>query len=125
MQRDTTGCNATRRDGERCKSPAVRSSGYCWAHDPAGADTRQEARREGGRAKSRARRLDRLVPATLRPVVALLLGALEEVHDGALAPNRATAMASLASAAIRVYEAAELEQRVEALERHNDRRTTA
>ena len=116
MQRDRTPCKATRANGERCKSPAVRSSGYCWAHDPGGAEARQEARREGGRAKSRARRLDRLMSATLRPVVGLLLDALEEVHAGALPPNRATAMAALASAVSRVYQVAELEQRVEALE---------
>ncbi len=116
MQRDRTPCKATRANGERCKSPAVRSSGYCWAHDPGGADARQEARREGGRAKSRARRLDKLVPTTLRPTLGLLLDALEEVHGGTLQPNRATAMAALASAAIRVYEVAEIEQRLDALE---------
>ena len=116
MQRDRTPCKATRANGERCKSPAVRSSGYCWAHDPGGAEARQEARRAGGKAKSRAARLDRLMPATLRPVVGLLLDAIEEVHHGELPPARATAMAALASAAIRVYEVVEIEQRLDALE---------
>ena len=125
MQGDRTPCKATRANGERCKSPAVRSSGYCWAHDPGGAHARQEARREGGRAKSRARRLDKLVPASLKPTLGLLLDAIEEVHEGTLQPSRATAMAALASAAIRVYEVAEIEQRLDALEHQAEGRTPA
>jgi len=58
-------------------------------------------------------------------VVALLLGALEEVHDGTLQPSRATAMAALASAAIRVYEVAEIEQRLDALEHSADGKAEA
>ena len=116
MQRDTTPCKATRANGERCKSPAVRSSGYCWAHDPGGVEARQEARREGGRAKSRARRLDKLVPATLKPVIGTLLDALDEVHAGDLDAKRASAMAALAGAVGRLYQVGVLEERLAALE---------
>ena len=113
MQRDATKCNATRRDGSPCRSPVVLPSGFCPLHDP---DRQAAVRSAGGRAKSQARRLDRLVPATLKPVLAALLGALEEVHDGQLAPVRAQAMASLASAAVKVYQVGALEERLATLE---------
>ena len=45
-----------------------------------------------------------------------LLAALDEVHDGTLTPAQASAMAAVAGAVVKVYQVAELEQRVEALE---------
>jgi len=132
MQRDRTPCKATRANGERCKSPAVRSSGYCWAHEPGGAEARQEARRAGGKAKSRAARLDRLVPATLRPVLVTLLDALDGVHSAEgddsvprVTPAQAQAMASLAGAIVKVYQVGVLEERVEALEEEQKREQEA
>ena len=79
------------------------------------------ARARGGRNKGRTARLDRLVPGSLKPVLAALIAALHEVHgeDGqppTLSPAQASAMASLAGAVVKVYQVAELEQRVEALE---------
>ena len=81
------------------------------------------ARVAGGRAKSRARRLDRLVPSTLRPVLVALLDALDGVHlaegdEGAprVTPAQAHAMASLAGAIVKVYQVGVLEERVGALE---------
>ncbi len=69
-----------------------------------------------GRGKATARRVDKLVPVTLKPVVGTLLAALDAVRDGTLTPAQASAMAAVAGALVRVYSLAELEQRVEALE---------
>ena len=125
MQQDATRCSARRRDGSGCASPIVLPSGYCPMHDPERQAGLAGVRAAGGKAKSKARRLDRLVPATLKPMLAALLGALEEVHEGQLAPVRAQAMASLASAAVKVYQVGALEERLVTLEEELQREREA
>ncbi len=49
-----------------------------------------------------------------------LLDALAEVHEGQLDARQATAMASLANAIGRLYEVAELEQRLAVLEERHE-----
>ena len=77
------------------------------------------ATRRGGKAvrtvPTRAR-LDRLLPATLRPMIGSLLDALDEVHAGTLDPRQASAMASLAGAITKAYGVGVLEERLTALE---------
>ena len=111
MQRGTT-CNATRRDGSPCTSPLVGASGPCFAHDRDRQAEMREARVRGGRGKGRLARVEKLVPGTLRPVLALLLDALEQTHRGELDPKIATAVAALAGAVVRVYTSATVEQQI-------------
>jgi hypothetical protein len=56
------------------------------------------------------------MPARLRPVAERLERALDEVHAGKLDYRRAAAMASLASAIVRVTTAGEFEERLRRLE---------
>ncbi len=112
----STSCKATKRNGEPCGSAVVLASGYCFLHDP---DRRSEARTasaRGGQGKSRIARLDRLVPASLKPTIGLLFTALEETHAGTLDPRQAGAMAALAGAISRLYASGILEERLAALE---------
>ena len=116
-------CCGTTRGGAPCQAPpyAIGEDGYCWAHSPANAEARRAAQAKGGRNRSTGARLDRLVPATLKPVLATLLDALDEVRgeDGqppALTPQQAQAMAALARAAVAVYQVAEIEPRLAKLE---------
>ncbi len=118
MSRET--CQGTRDNGELCRAWALPSSRFCLWHDPAQESKRQEAREKGGRNKATPMRLGKLMPATLKPVLQKLMDGLDEVHDGTLDPRQASAMASLASAIGRLYEVAELEQRLERLEQTND-----
>ncbi len=108
-------CTATRKDGSPCTVRAL-ASGYCTFHDPALRETTREARRAGGRNSSNAARAAKRIPRDLGDLSRRLFEALDEVHRGDLDPKRATAMASLAGAAIRVHEVAELELRLAALE---------
>lgn len=110
-------CAGTRKDGTRCTARVMGRGAYCFAHDPARATQRDEARRKGGAGRATRARLDRLVPATLRPMIRDLLVALGEVHAGTLDPKRASAMAALAGAITRAYGVGVLEERVQALER--------
>ena len=115
---DTPRCRGVRRDGAPCQAPphAVNAAGWCWAHSPENAEARRAARAKGGQNRATAKRVDRLVPATLRPMISALLGALEEVHAGALDPRAASAMAALAGAITRAYSVGVLEERLAALE---------
>ena len=109
-------CAGTRKDGTPCTARVMGRGEYCFAHDPAQAARRDQARRRGGRGRATRARLDRLVPATLRPMIGDLLDALGEVHAGDLDPKQATAMAALAGAIVRAYGVGVLEERVQALE---------
>ena len=109
-------CQALRKDDPPCAVRALRGSEWCFAHDPTRAAQRDEARRKGGRGKAHSARIQKLVPASLKPTLVALFAALEEVHRGDLDPKQAQAMAALAGAIARLYTTAELEQRVTELE---------
>src|SRR5262249_19117049 len=104
-------CRATRANGEPCRGRAL-ASGLCFAHDPA----MNRNQSKGGRNRSNAARSYKHLPGHLRPVADILAGALHEVHTGALDPRAASAMASLASALVRVVTAGEYEDRLRAIE---------
>ena len=113
-------CTATRKDGRRCAAPAIPGGACCFAHAPELAEERRAARARGGRNRARAVRLDRLLPASLKPLLGQLLAAVEEVRgdeDGVgLTPAQAGAMAALAGAIVKVYGVGVIEERVAALE---------
>jgi hypothetical protein len=112
----TKQCAGTRKDGAACTAREMGPGDYCFAHAPDRAAERAAARERGGRGRATRARLDRLVPATLRPMISTLLGALDEVHAGTLDPKQASAMAALAGAVTRAYSVGVLEQRVADLE---------
>ena len=116
LRSDPKRCMAARLNGEPCRGVAVGGSGFCWAHDPALADDRAEARQRGGRNSAKIARLRALVPPRLAAVYDALEAAMEEVHHGALPPARAHAMAALARAMVGVLTAGEFEERVRHIE---------
>ena len=109
-------CAGTRKDGRPCTARVMGAGDYCFAHDPARETERRAAREQGGRNKRTAARVDKLVPATLRPTLGTLLAAVDEVKDGSLTPGQASAMASLAGAIVRLYQTGVLEERIAGLE---------
>ncbi len=113
-------CAGTRRDGTPCAAAVMGPGVWCFAHDPTRATERDQARRKGGANSATRARLDRLLPATLRPMIARLLDALDEVHAGTLDPKQASAMASLAGAITKAYGVGILEERVQALEEQRE-----
>ena len=118
----TTRCRGTRKDGTPCQAPphAIGGDGYCWAHDPEKREARRAARAKGGQHKATAVRAEKLVPSHMRPVLGAVLAAIRDVRSGALTPAQGSALASLAGAAVRVYAAGVLEQRIDELEQARD-----
>jgi len=119
-----TACRATTKDGRRCRG-AARASGYCFAHDPDLQQSRQDGQARGGQNKSTVARVTKLMPTSLKPVLTKLMSALDEVHDGSLDPRQGSTMASIASSIGRLYEVAELEQRLERLEAQQHERKSS
>lgn len=104
-------CSALRKDGSQCHGwPDV--SGLCPVHRP----NAREIQVLGGKNRSRQLQLEHRLPSRLRPVLDMLGRAIVETHEGNLAPARAQAMASLASALIKLAEYAEMEIRLTTLE---------
>src|SRR5215211_1125881 len=102
MERPTT-CKAERKDGSPCQSQILLPSGLCHLHDPDRQASVLTARRQGGRNKSRVARVEKLIPASLRPVLTTLLEVLDETRRGAMDPKVASALASVAGAIVKVY----------------------
>src|SRR5258708_3197576 len=105
-------CRALKRDGQPCSAPAVRN-GLCIGHQ--GEDNRAWSVK-GGKATSHRERSAKLLPSRLRPIVDGLEAAFYAVQRGQLEPRAGAALASIASAIVRVFQAGELGERVRALE---------
>ena len=117
-------CNARRKDGRPCTGRALPDRPTCFAHDPDLADRRRAANSEGGRNKATSKRLGKRMPATLRPVLDTLYGALAGLEDGTTDPKTATAMASVSGAIMRLYEGSEMESRLAVLEQAHEQKST-
>ncbi len=109
-------CAGTRKDGTPCTATVMGTAAFCYAHDDTRGAERDAARRKGGTNSATRARLDRLVPATLRTMIADLLDAMGDVRAGTLDPRQASALAALGGVVTRAYSVGVLESRIEALE---------
>jgi hypothetical protein len=110
-------CAHVKASGELCGGFAIVGSRYCFAHDPAQAEKREEARRRGGEA-------GRIAPLTesdvalrsIGDVLGLMELTINDVRAGRVDVKVANAVGYLANIAIRAIEGSELEVRLDALE---------
>ncbi|MDD5702380.1 MAG: hypothetical protein PHU23_10075 [Dehalococcoidales bacterium] len=109
-------CKALKRNGQPCQARALKASEFCFSHDPALSEKRDQARKAGGKNSAKIARLRSLIPPRLVSVYDALEKALKEVHDGTLEPGKATAMATVARAMVSVLTGGELEERVRKIE---------
>ena len=112
-------CKATKSNGNPCTLPANGKQGFCWAHDPTTAEQRRRRAQKGGRAKA-----NRELPL----IKALLEDLTERVLAGDLDTGRAAVANQLVNTRLRAIEqerknkeTEELERRIEALERGQER----
>ena len=112
-------CAGRRPDGGRCKAWAG-PSGTCYWHDPRISDARKAKTRVlAGRSSGRFSRAQKLLPPRLRGVFDDVIQAMDDLKAGQMFAKEATALASLATAAVRVLQAGEMEERLRALEQTN------
>ena len=67
-------------------------------------------------ACSNVARLNKMIPIRLKPTLELLETAIKQVHSETLQPSQGMAMASLASAVVKVLESGIMEERLSRLE---------
>ena len=112
-------CEATTRQGARCKAPPLTGGRYCFHHDPEKAVERRQARRKGGLVLHHGS-ADRERPEVRLREAADVLALLETAANDALSRKagiqRARCLTYIATAAARAIETASLEERVSALE---------
>ena len=109
-------CTGRKADGSRCKAFAGKA-GTCYWHDERVSDAQKaKTRTLAGRSSAKWRRAQRLMPPRLRPVFDDLMQAMEDLKAGRMFAKEATALASLATASVRVLEAGEIEERLRSLE---------
>ncbi len=109
-------CDATRANGERCRANALPGRPQCFAHDPDNRALRDKARRAGGHNSSTVARAVKHLPPHFAGIAEQLMNGITEVHEGRLSPPRLTAMAAGCTALIKIFEVAEYEVRLAALE---------
>lgn len=116
---DTNQCRGKTKDGNPCSAAPRAGSQFCPWHDPALAGERQQWKRDAGKVKSnRSRARKRILAAAmdLSEIDAALCAAHLDVLDGRLEPGTGTAAATIARSIDATRSAAELEQRLRALE---------
>lgn len=118
MTTRTSACQATTKAGGACQAQAS-PSGFCTFHDPALAEVRARARRQGGRVHRMAHS-DAARPAaqlnTLADARAILAYALAEALVGDNSIARGRLLVAIAQAGIEAWKIGELEQRLAAIE---------
>jgi hypothetical protein len=122
MKNDKDGiCQKTKEDGSQCKASTLTSSMFCYFHDPAKAQERQEAQRAGGIARSRQAAVlpgetpDQQVRKT-SDVVELLGETLNQVRRGQIDPKVANSVAYIAGILLKALHGGLLEERIASLE---------
>jgi hypothetical protein len=112
-------CEAMTRQGARCKAPPLTGGRFCFHHDPEKATERRQARRKGGLVLHHGS-ADRERPEVRLREVSDVLALLEEAAADAMTRKpgiaRARCLTYVSTAAVRVIEASDLEERVRALE---------
>jgi hypothetical protein len=112
-------CRATKVNGEPCKGTATGPHGLCWAHAPENADKRRRGAYRGGKARA-----NREIPG----IKVQLEDLVRDVLSGELETGRAAVANQLINTRLRavelerkIKEADELEARIEALERTQEK----
>jgi hypothetical protein len=113
-------CQAAKDDGSRCEAAPLTGGEYCFWHDPKHAEEVAEAGRLGGlrrrREKTVAAAYDLDGLATLDQIRRLLEIAVMDTLGLENSIARSRVLAYLAQVALKVVEAADLQERVAALE---------
>lgn len=114
-------CTAQLADGSPCGGYAMADgSGLCISHNPAAKEIKQLAVRKGGEAPKRvetASNLPAIAISTKADVPAFLVAVIDELRAGQVDIKTANTLGYLAGVLIKAYETAEMEARIEQIEK--------
>lgn len=108
-------CAGTTKAGKPCRGYAIEGSEFCVTHDPEKAAERAAWRAAGGRATKtpEGEPVELLNVEDVRKGLAAVIGSLWKLDN---TNERARALVSAYTAALRTFEVGELEERLEAIE---------
>ncbi|MGB8645626.1 MAG: hypothetical protein WCF84_10340 [Anaerolineae bacterium] len=112
-------CEAKNAQGKRCGGYTVGGGRFCFAHDPARAKDRAEARRRGGQARQSPKASEGLPAVKIAGISDVLTLVNATIADVWLLPNspaRGRVLLAAAAAALEALQIGQLEERVRALE---------
>jgi len=113
-------CTFEKRNGQPCGAPPGRESAFCFWHDPGKAEDLAEAQRLGGLRRKRERTIAAAYEfkglASIEDIRRLLEIAATDALSLDLSIAKVRALIAVASAAARLLETGELEERIAALE---------
>lgn len=115
-------CKQIKADGEKCKANAMTGKEYCYLHSPEiPEDEKKENQSKGGKNKNKPLRI-LTEPVTLEngnDVMILIGDMVNNVLQGKMDINTGKGVTYMLSYHLKAYELAELEKRIENLERGN------
>jgi hypothetical protein len=115
-------CKYTKSDGSRCRGFTVSGSDYCWRHSSVVKDfEKKSASSRGGRNRS-------LIPVNLpqiiindtRDIPPLLVDTIQHLRSGEIDVRLGTAVGYLSNILLKSYEVADIENRMEKIEKFID-----
>jgi hypothetical protein len=110
-------CKHKKRDGERCKAPALTGQARCAMHAEPGRAAELGSRGGRRRAASTSGDLREFAaPKTAADLRDLLAESIVEIRAGKLDPRVANALGYLGASYLRALEVSDIESRLEALE---------
>ena len=112
-------CIFTKPNGEKCKSNAMRNSRYCWTHSPEISDAEKKfCASKGGRHKLTLLNLPEIIVKDSRDIPPLLVDTIYHLRHGKMDVRLGTAIGYLSNVLLKSYEVADLEGRIEKVEKY-------
>lgn len=104
---------------KQCQAFAVSGSEYCFSHDPKLKDQKKLAVVKGGKVSKRGPevRLASVQIEDKRDVITFLTCVIDELRTGKLEVKRANSLGYLGGVLIKAFELAEMEERLEKVEK--------
>ena len=113
-------CEFIKEDDEQCGAYAVANSNYCVSHDPAMREVKFEAVKKGGASESYEKlnlALPPLIIGNSSDVIKATVQTINELRSGALPPKVANTIGYLLGIALKAFEQADLNNRLQVIER--------
>jgi hypothetical protein len=112
-------CKSKKSDGSRCRGFTISGSYYCWRHSPDIDDFRKKS------ASSKGGRNRRFVPINLpqiiindtRDIPPLIVDTIRHLRNGEIDVRLGTAVGYLSNILLKSYEVADIENRMEKIEK--------
>jgi hypothetical protein len=116
-------CIFKKSNGERCKSNAMKNSKYCWTHSPEiSIHEKRLGSSKGGKTKLTPLNLPQILINDTRDIPPLLVDTIQHLRNGEIDVRLGTAVGYLSNILLKSYEVADIEGRMEKIEKFIDER---